>query len=323
MPFKNPGKYFMPCLESIAQQTHENWQLIGVDDNSSDGSDKVFQSFVNKDPRFEYYPNKGKGIVDALLLGEQYIKGELVGRMDADDLMPPHKLEALHRISGAGKIAVGKVQYFSDDWLVGPGFRKYEAWINQHLSQRTFDSEMFKECLLPSTAWLMTRKTFQEIGGFHCQVLPEDYDLFFRTLEHKLPYEVVNETVHFWRDHPNRTSRKDERYFPKSYFSIKWKYFKKLKYQNGKKIVLWGAGNKGKALAKILQEDAIEFSWLSNNPHKIGHDIFGRIIQDISTFAWENSQTIVAVSSPHDQSEIQTFMQNMRREEGKDWWFFC
>ena len=322
MPFKNPGKYFFPCLESIQKQSHQNWELIGVNDSSSDGSEEVFKHFFTQDSRFVFIQNNGQGIVDALITGERHVKGDFICRMDADDLMPTDKLETLVAICQDDVVATGKIAYFSDDWLVGPGFRRYEHWINKCLSNKTFDAELFKECLLPSTAWLMTLKTFQEIGGFYTDILPEDYDLFFRTIVHRLEYKVCNKVVHHWRDHPGRTSRKDERYFPKSYFLIKWKYFHQIKFLKDKKLVLWGAGNKGKAIAQLLIKNKVAFSWLSNNPNKIGHNIYGTVVKPVLPFRWESSQVIVAISSPKEQKEVQIYLNEKKRVEGKNWWFF-
>ena len=66
-----------------------------------------------------------------------------------------------------------------------------------------------------------------------------------------------------------------------------------------------GAGSKGKLLAQKLIDMKVEFKWLTNNPKKIGHDIYGKILQSQSAlFKSNNPLVMVSISSPGDLKKL-------------------
>ena len=76
------------------------------------------------------------------------------------------------------------------------------------------------------------------------------------------------------------------------------KYWKELDYDISRKIELWGAGKKGKEVAKLLIKSNIEFDQLSNNDNKIGRDVYGVILKKSETnFLINSSQILIAVGS--------------------------
>ena len=74
-----------------------------------------------------------------------------------------------------------------------------------------------------------------------------------------------------------------------------------------KRQVLIGAGKKGKAIAQLLKESNSQFVWYTNNSKKIGHDIYGVVVQDIQTIVDSTRDicVIVAIANEEDKLEIQ------------------
>ena len=111
-------------------------------------------------------------------------KGNYITRMDSDDIMVPEKLElmvnALQK-SGDGHIALGQVSYFSKDGI-SDGYYSYEKWLNKLTRAGSNYSEIYKECVIPSPCWMVSRKDFDLCGGFNSDIYPEDYDLAFRRI---------------------------------------------------------------------------------------------------------------------------------------------
>ncbi|MCW9041214.1 MAG: glycosyltransferase, partial [Flavobacteriales bacterium] len=68
MPVKNTSLYLSECLNSIINQTEKNWELIAVNDHSTDNSKEILASFANQDNRIKVWDNTGNGIIDALQL---------------------------------------------------------------------------------------------------------------------------------------------------------------------------------------------------------------------------------------------------------------
>ena len=97
MPVKNAGKFLHECLQSIRDQTEAKWELIAVNDHSTDDSKQILQHFAQNDARIKVLENKGSGIISALQTGYQLTTGNFIHRMDADDVMPIIKLKVLKR----------------------------------------------------------------------------------------------------------------------------------------------------------------------------------------------------------------------------------
>ena len=92
MPVKNTSAYLEACLNSVLQQSEPNWELIAVDDHSTDDSKAILNEFAAKDPRIKVLENSKKGIISALQLAYSKSSGKFITRMDSDDIMIPEKL---------------------------------------------------------------------------------------------------------------------------------------------------------------------------------------------------------------------------------------
>ena len=323
MPVKNAGTYLEPCLDSILAQTYTNWELIAVNDGSTDGSAKVLSKYATDYSNIHVVDSEGEGIPKALRKGYGLSRGEWIHRMDSDDLMPAEKLQLFMERASIGTVVTGKVSYFCDEYTVGEGFLKYANWLNEIMESGDFWRDVFKECPIPSSAWLMHRLDFETIGGFKSDLMPEDYDLCFRIMEYKLKVVRVPHVVHHWRDSSTRTSRNEKYYFPIAYIPLKVHYFVKMAYDSSKCLVLLGAGIKGKKMAKELLEKEISFKWYTNNPNKVGHDIYGLVIEDEQQIDFDSSQLILAISSPEDQLVMRKRLNELQKINNQDYyWLF-
>ncbi len=309
MPFKNESCFLTKTIDSILQQSYDNWELIAVDDNSNDNGSAIVKEYANTDDRIKLLINKGEGIIQALQTGYTVAKGDFISRMDADDLMLAHKLDQLRKVlTNSGNlnvVAVGKVRYFkSDNSEIGNGFSAYEKWLNSISEQGENFKEIYKECPIPSPSWMMGKDTFDAIGAFDGELYPEDYELAFRMYKNNIIPIATPDVVHLWRDYPERTSRIHIHYRDNSFFELKVGQFISIDYAYDRELILIGAGKKGKKVAKELLHSNVSFTWLSNNSKKIGHLIYGMEIKDSESFDCTYAQVIVAVSSPSELEQI-------------------
>lgn len=326
IPAKNAGKYLHDCLNSIIEQMETNWECIVVNDNSTDNTLAIFDEFAKKDKRFTVLSNPKSGVITALRLAYANCSGELIHRMDADDIMPKQKLATLKQLlieNGKGHVATGKVKYFSETTL-GDGYKRYEAWLNRLTENGSNFSELYRECVIASPCWMVFRSDFEKCGGFDSDIYPEDYDLVFRFYEAGLQCLPCADVLHLWRDYSIRSSRTSDLYADNRFLDIKCFYFLKLNFDNNRPLVVWGAGRKGKAIAKYLIDKKVEFNWLCNNPKKIGKDIYGVLMQSESALEMlENPQVIVAVANHEEQTELITHFHENGMETMLDYFFFC
>ena len=156
MPFRDEEEFLSDCLTSIQNQTYVNWELWAVDDHSSDLGPSIIREKAKDDHRIHLILSKGRGIPAALQTGYEKCKGDIITRMDADDIMPQEKLNILKSQLEENTVSTGLVQYFSAHTL-GQGYRDYAEKINQVLLSQTHEIHAFQECFLPSPAWMMHR----------------------------------------------------------------------------------------------------------------------------------------------------------------------
>ena len=326
LPVYNAALYLPACLDTILAQSETDWELLAVNDFSEDDSWEILKQYAHQDKRIQVFQNKEKGVIPALRLAFEHSSGALITRMDADDLMTVQKLSWLQQVlkaKGPGFLATGLVEYFSETTL-GDGYRRYANWLNKLALADGHYKEIYRECVIPSPCWMVYRDDLLRCDAFSPDTYPEDYDLCFRFYQQGLRPVSVSEVLHHWRDHGSRASRNDPHYADNRFFQLKVHYFLQLDYQSQRPLVLWGAGAKGKLLARLLLEQNISFHWVCNNPRKWGLDIYGVRMQQIETiYQLEHPQFILAVSSPEGQEQINHQLKNGQWKPKIHYFWFC
>jgi glycosyltransferase involved in cell wall biosynthesis len=325
MPVKNAEPFLAECIDSILSQSFKDWELIAVDDGSTDGSLKVLKNYEKSDHRITVHSNDGTGIIDALRLAYSHAQGEMITRMDADDLMTNDKLEVLQKNlqqHGTGHLAVGGVKYFSTESL-GDGYKRYEQWLNGLTAQGDNFTELYRECVIPSPCWMLHRQDFEQAGAFDSDLYPEDYDLAFRMQQADLEVIPCSAQIHLWRDHPERSSRNDPNYLDNSFIKLKCHHFMSDHYED-RPLVVWGAGKKGKSIIQHLKQHLPDLYWITENEKKIGHNIYG-VIVDSPKLLEELflPQVIVAIANPEEQAAVDQRLFDMGLYPMVDYFLFC
>ena len=326
MPVHNAGPFLRECLDSILQQTIPEWELIVVNDHSTDDSQEILCRYAQADPRIRVFQNSTKGIIPALRLAIEKAGGSLVTRMDADDMMVPEKLADLRGrlvLAGEGHVAIGLVEYISEGDL-GDGFARYQDWLNKLTLSGDNYRDLYRECVIPSPCWMVFRSDLDRAGGFSPDRYPEDYDLCFRFYEAGLKCLPSGRVLHKWRDHPGRASRNDPNYADHTFIDLKVFWFLRLHHSGKSPIIVWGAGRKGKRIAKQLIRQGVEFQWVTNNRKKIGKRIYGmELLSDPLQNANRKARMIIAVASPEDQEEITSYLNGEALHPMQDYFYFC
>ncbi|HBI28684.1 MAG TPA: glycosyl transferase family 2, partial [Deltaproteobacteria bacterium] len=93
MPVRNDARILPECLTDLAAQTLRDWELVVVDDGSTDDSPALLKSWADRDARLRIFTTPPQGIVPALNTGLAECRGRFIARMDADDRMRPERLE--------------------------------------------------------------------------------------------------------------------------------------------------------------------------------------------------------------------------------------
>lgn len=326
MPFRNTAGFLPDCLRSIGAQSYAHWELLAVNDRSEDCSLEIVQQAAAQDGRINVLQNYGEGIIAALRTAYAASRGAFITRMDSDDVMAPGRLAAMSgqlQRHGPGHLALGQVRYFSDRGI-SDGYARYERWLNALTASGRNFSEIYKECVVPSPCWMAARSDLDACGGFEPDRYPEDYDLCFRFYREGLTCLPSGQVLHHWRDYDTRTSRTSEHYAQNYFLEIKTHYFLELDWDKGRPLVLWGAGFKGKKMARLLIERGVPFTWVCDNPKKIGKKIYGiKLRHFTNSGALGGAQSLVSVASEAAQAEIRAYLHQHGAQPGTDYFFFC
>jgi glycosyltransferase involved in cell wall biosynthesis len=94
IPVYNGAKYVAQAIESVVWQTLMDWELILIDDGSTDDTLAILESYAGQDKRIRLFPQEHRGLVAALNHGLALVRGRYLARLDADDLCLPERLEA-------------------------------------------------------------------------------------------------------------------------------------------------------------------------------------------------------------------------------------
>lgn len=324
MPVYNAAAYLKPCIHSIQRQTYGQWELIAVDDFSTDDSFTLLAEFAKNDSRITCYKNTTKGIIPALQLAFERCKGSCITRMDADDLMPSNKLETFVNAlnNQPDTVVTGKVRYFSDS-EVSKGYLRYENWLNQLVDTTEHWKAVYRECVIASPNWMVHRSCFSSVFSFSDLVYPEDYDMTFKWYTHEFKIKAVTEITHLWREHPSRTSRNSEAYQQKAFFALKTKRFMELELMEDETVQLIGAGQKGKLVAEHLLAARQPFTWFDRDAANRSTSVYNQKIHPVDQIK-PIFKTILTVwpINPNLQAEIEAYLTEKRLVFGVNCWLF-
>lgn len=178
MPVYNGEKYLRPALDSILAQTFKNWELVIVNDASTDSTPSICKEYAEKDPRIRTLTNgKNLHIGGSLNKGISAARADLIARMDADDICLPQRLEKQIKVFEENKdiAVVGSYIVLIDEEGKEKGIREY-ATEDMELKRKILRYSPFAH---PTV--MFKKSIVEEFGGYDRQKSPsEDIDLWFK-----------------------------------------------------------------------------------------------------------------------------------------------
>lgn len=205
MPCYNNALYVAEAIESMLNQTFTDFELIVLDDCSTDNSREVIESFTDK--RIVYHRNEQNlGLANNLNVGLDLACGEFIARMDGDDISLPERLQ----------IQVDFLDNNPDVDLCSCGLEKFgketDIWIRETDPEQVKITMMFFSPILhASSVW--RREKFEKHGlRYNQDAFPaEDYDLWARAVASGLKLVNVPQVLYKYRIHGVQVTKTDDR----------------------------------------------------------------------------------------------------------------
>jgi glycosyltransferase involved in cell wall biosynthesis len=325
LPCRDAETTLAECIESLCLQTLPDFEVIAVDDCSADRTREILDRWAAHDDRVTVIGGSGSGVADALALAAERAEADLLARMDADDIAHPERLELQNRfmLERRDIAACGTgVRYFPRA-ILGSGYVRYEDWLNSLHEPADIDRDLFVECPLAHPTLVVRADAFNDVDGYRSVGWPEDYDLLLRL--HRRGHRMANlpEVLLEWRVTQGRLSMWSEAYSAEAFRRCKVHHLLRGYLPPGRKVVLWGAGRVGKALAReLLRHQLQPAAFVDLDPRKIGQTIHGAPVQPpscLKDLRGERPYVLGAVGSPGARRDIRAALDRFGFEEPADY----
>ncbi|MEA5466982.1 glycosyltransferase family 2 protein [Leptothoe sp. PORK10 BA2] len=205
IPAYNAAKFLSEVIQSVLNQSYQNWELLVIDDGSTDNTAELVSKYSKKDSRVRLISKENGGVSVARNLGAQLAEGELIAFLDSDDLWLPDKISA-------------HVNYMSSHPQVGVSFARVELIetngkttnkLTDNITDTLQPQDLFYSNPTVTTSNLVIRKSvFQALNGFdESMQYNEDIDLLFRlAIQDKWKIKGIDQVLVQYRLHSSGLS---------------------------------------------------------------------------------------------------------------------
>lgn len=220
--FLNGEEFIQEAIESVFAQTYDNWELLLVDDGSTDASTEVALQYAEHHPRkvryLEHDGHQNRGASASRNLGSSNAKGEYIAFLDADDVWLPHKLEeqaAILESHPEAAMVYGPALYWYT-WTASRDDIHHDLMQELGVQSNTLIEPpelltlfLRNEGATPCPSGILVRRNINEnIGGFE-EAFRSIYDdqVYCAKLGLEAPVLASDKCWHWYRQHPNQRCR--------------------------------------------------------------------------------------------------------------------
>ncbi|WP_321370190.1 glycosyltransferase family 2 protein [uncultured Draconibacterium sp.] len=267
LPFYNAELTLQRAIDSILKQSFTNFELLLVNNNSTDKSAAIAGQAGQNDSRIVLLDEKIPGVANAMNCGLKNARGRFISRMDADDLAHPEKLQMQYEYleNNPSIDFVGSEVEYVPHIAENKGFRRFVNWANSFHTPEEIALKQFIEIPVINPTIFFRRELYEKYGGCRDGNFPEDYEMQLRYLCHGAKMAKLPEKLLEWHDYSTRLTRTDERYSTEAFFQTKAFYFKQWSEQHNPfhpNIWIWGAGRKTRQRSTFLEKQGLKIEGL-------------------------------------------------------------
>jgi len=279
LPVYNSVATLPETLDSVRRQTLADWELVVVCNGCSDGSEAVARAAAGQDSRIRVETLERANVVAAANRATELARAPLLARIDADDVMPPRRLEMQRAAMDAHaewSACTGQVVHDGDKH---GGMQRHVDWLNSLRTPDDIANQRFVESPVANPSAMIRTEVLRSFGGFGWGDYAEDYDMWLRLLGAGHRVGRVDAQVLVWRDLPSRLTRTDGRYGVDAMRWLKHRHLMQGPLKNGARTCrIWGSGPYGKRHAKgLVAMGARVDAFIDIDPRKIGGAAAGGI----------------------------------------------
>lgn len=277
MPVRDALATVARAVESIRAQTLADWELVAVDDGSTDGAREALRALARAERRLRLIEQEPRGIVAALNAGLAAARAPLIARMDADDEALPERLAAqVAFLDARPELGLaGSLVRFGGALETAGGYARHVDWQNQLVEPAAIARERFIESPFAHPSVAFRRELVARHGGYAEGPFPEDYELWLRWMDAGVAMGKVPRELLVWHDPPGRLSRTDPRYDAEAFYRVKARWLARC-VDAARPLLVWGAGRPTRRRARHLTAHGVRIAgWVDIDPAKCGRTFDG------------------------------------------------
>jgi len=315
LPYFNAEATLKTAIESLINQTYENFELILCNDGSTDESEIIAKSF-SKDKRIKLIQQKNQGVARAHSFAMQHATQDLIARMDADDFSHPDRLKLQHQhLTNDSNLQVSASQVeFTSCLDKAEGFQHFVDWNNTLLTYEEILENRFIEMPLVNPSTMIRRELYESIGTYQDNSFPEDYDYWLKALSNGAKVEKLPRKLLTWNDSSLRLTRSSKLYDPENFYACKAFYLaQELQKNNIAEVVIWGAGNKSRKRSDELLKYGVKIkAYIDVSKKLIGREINGIPVFDFQdTQKFQNEFILSYVGNRGIREKIKSYLEKL------------
>ena len=208
----NSSLYIDKTIQSIINQTYKNWEIIVIDDGSTDNTKEIINNYIQQGVLIKYYKQKNKGFASARNKAIEMSSYDWIVIIDHDDICFNDRLEKhLQQIKAEPntKLFFGDTIHINDKGdHIDTHFRKFNFSKIELDKISVANSLLYFGCFIDSESVMFDKKSAVKVGGFNEKYkYLADYDFFIKMGE-KYKFSLTFEKLSYWRVHNAQATKK-------------------------------------------------------------------------------------------------------------------
>lgn len=316
MTVYNGGQYIKESITSILSQSYSTFELIIVNDGSTDSTERIIRSF--KDSRIKLVTlHHNVGVGAAIIEGLKHVTGDIIAKVDADDIYCPDRFEVQSAYLNQNvsiDLVDSQIEYFTNSDVVAETSRYkhlknvLEQQVNDILSGEDIEKYLYWfACITHSTIMFRTR-LLSKVSYNPTLRIGEDYDFFYRLNKNKIKMGKIPKVLGKIRVSENSTTVVERHNLISNFIGIKEAEIRELCHSR-QYIYIWGTGELGHQTYKyLMQEYSIDITaFIDSDSAKYSQLTMGKKVINLNEI---DPNAGIVVASSVGKYEISKLLEN-------------
>lgn len=212
-PLYNSEKYIQKCIDSVLNQTYTNWELIIVNDGSTDRSYQIAKTYADKYDSITLINQKNKGAATSRNVGFAHSKGSYIQYLDSDDILDKNKIEIqMKKMRSLGNpedvVVSSSWKLIKEDLIADVSTNNTSVWKDYETPIDILCDFYINKCCFPPGVFLLPRKLVEKTGGWDERLsLNDDGEFMARVYSLSKKIVFCHDANFYYRSTPSSLSK--------------------------------------------------------------------------------------------------------------------